>query len=73
MSESIHYSPAEALTLRIRDKLYASGTPSISWYNMADAVYNTLHEFAHTLNIGDTFELPNGLTVRVEFKPREKN
>lgn len=44
-------------------------TKYLTWEDVSSAVYETLSQLADTLNVGDTFEFPNGTTVKVEFKP----
>lgn len=64
-----HWTPAEALTYKAQEIIKARSGYTIPWDIIADAIYKPLTELAHTVSVGDTIELPNGATLKVEYKP----
>jgi len=69
MAESVHYIPADSLTMRAQEIIKQELDVIIPYRTMAKAIYDPLLVLARILNVGDTFELPNGTTVMVTFKP----
>ena len=64
-----HYIPAEALTIRIQDRLDELTGTRPGWDDASDAVYSALVDLARTLTAGDSIELPDGTTLQCTWKP----
>jgi len=64
-----HYIPAEALTIRIQDRLAELTGTRPGWDDASDAVYGALVDLASTLTMGDSIELPDGTTLQCTWKP----
>jgi len=72
IEECTHYSPLSALTVRGQIILEKRGV-FVGWEDMAEAVYGPWKDFCAEAKIGDTFELPDGTTCQVMWKPGERH
>ena len=69
MAESKHYTPMDSLTVRAQEIIKQELDIMIPWHTIAKAIYDPMDLFSRILEVGDTFEFPNGTTVTVTFKP----
>ena len=65
-----HFQPFEALTYRAQSIIEKGADFVVNWDVIAPAIYDPFTEFARTLEIGDTFEAPNGATFQMVWKPK---
>ena len=70
--EPIHYSPFDALVMRAQKSLKDNGY-LVSYYILADAIYDPWNDLSIQLQIGDSLELPNGTTLTCTWKPSTKD
>jgi hypothetical protein len=66
--EAINWTPFQALTFKAQEILKKAGY-TVSWQDMAEAIYSPFTELAKAVSVGDTIELPNGCSLLVEWKP----